>query len=174
MPVGRDVLDRELRSSLAGWVNTRLPPRRLGWITTQQRPTCPAFPQVCQGGHVHKGRSRFGTRRQSVSVMPLTLQVEPGQLIADPPPHQTADTSPSRQPTQREADTAEGGLDRGADEEVVAAAAQNEGGEEDGQHQESSLSSLHLVLSFTQQPTPPPPPIPFAAPVAPLSRHVSS
>ena len=75
VPVGPGVLDGGFRSSLAtGLVNARFPPRRLGWITSQQRPTCPAFPQVCQGGHVHKGRTRFGARRQSVSAQPVNVQ----------------------------------------------------------------------------------------------------
>ena len=58
-PAGLGVTDGELGLSL------RFPPRRLGWVTTEQRPICPAFPQVCRGGrHVHKGRSRFGERRR--------------------------------------------------------------------------------------------------------------
>ena len=173
-PVGPDVLGGGFVHSLASSVNTRLPPRRLGWIINQQRPKCPAFSQACRGGHVHKGMTRLGVRRQSVPALPISHQAEfapllPAQSLqrwlrrAPYPVEQTADTSSSQQPTV-EGQYEAGQGQHGHAEVRVAASEQEEGGEE-VLVQDLSQDELNLFLTPTQMrkvlsplPVPPPPP----------------
>ena len=68
-PRGQDVMGPSL-------AKLQFPPRRLTWVSSQQRPGCPAFPQICkgQGEHDHKGRTRYGARRQtSTAALPLQI-----------------------------------------------------------------------------------------------------